>query len=518
MMVGVVSALALTISFFLMAQYLSHKRHLIKYMENLSNHLSLVIQQNLEPAMIRKDLQEVQTILRNLSYNPLIVKIMIVGKSGEVKFASDNDFIGKKLPVTEPTCQICHQHQVKDRSRTAVLSANAGRKVFRSVSPIKNQPSCHSCHGPQERFLGVLITDFSMTGLNNLISQEFKGMVVLFVAMFLALIVIVRILMGRMVLAPLAKLVQATKRLSSGDYSYQVTTKNQDEIGQLANSFNDMAGQIDQAIKEKTRVAVELDTLNKTLEKRVEEATRELRDLNQKLIRTETLSAVGNLASAVSHEISTPLGIVLGYVQVLISELEKDDPKQEDLRTIEKEAMRCKSIIEALLNFARPLSSEKISINLNHILEEILEFINFQPSLKKKITVNKMFAPNLPATIADPGQLKQVFLNLIMNALQAMPQGGELTVSTQANTGSYKGQGDGSIRIDITDTGKGIPAHLLNKIFEPFFTTKEDEGTGLGLAISYRIIEEHNGTITVVSQENKGTTFTITLPLRNHAD
>ena len=159
-----------------------------------------------------------------------------------------------------------------------------------------------------------------MAEVNNLISHELRSMTVSFAIMLLALIIIVRLLMGRMVLAPLGKLVRATQRLSSGNYSSRVAIKSQDEIGELANSFNNMASQIDQAIKEKTRIADELDTLNRNLGKRVEEATRELRDLNQKLIRTETLSAIGNLASAVSHEISTPLGIVLGYVQVLLSE------------------------------------------------------------------------------------------------------------------------------------------------------------------------------------------------------
>jgi two-component system NtrC family sensor kinase len=518
MMVGVVSTLAFTISFFLLIQFLFHKKHLIEYMENLSNHLSYVIQQNLEPAMLRKNSQEIQAILRNLSSTPIVSKIMIVDKSGEVKFATNNELLGEQLLGKDPSCQLCHQHQVKDRSNTAVLPDIGGKRVFRSVSPIRNRKQCHSCHEPQKKLLGVLISDFSMAEVNKLISQDLKGMMISFGVMFLALIVIVRLLMGRMVLAPLRKLVRATKRLSSGDFSYRVVPKSQDEIGHLADSFNEMARQIDQAIKEKTKIADELDTLNKTLEERVEEATSQLRELNQRLIRTETLSAVGNLASAVSHEISTPLGIVLGYVQVLLSELEKDDPRQEDLRIIEKEAIRCKSIIEALLNFARPPSSEKIAVNINDLLEEILDFIDFQPSLKKKITINKRLDPNLIWTIADPGQLKQVFLNLIMNALQAMPRGGELTVSTQNVAGSYKEQGNGSVRIDISDTGCGIPPHLLNKIFEPFFTTKEENGTGLGLAISYRIIEDHLGNITVTSQEDKGTTLIITLPIKDHAD
>jgi two-component system NtrC family sensor kinase len=351
-----------------------------------------------------------------------------------------------------------------------------------------------------------------MTEANNLISQDFKSMIISFSLMFLALIGMVRLMLGRMVLNPLEKLVRATQRLRSGDYSHRVDIKTKDEIGHLATSFNEMARQIGQAIREKTEMATELDILNKTLEKRIEEATHELRDLNQKMIRTETLSAVGNLASTVSHEISTPLGIVLGYVQVLLTELDENDPKREDLEIIEKEAMRCKRIIEGLLNFARPLSSEKVPVNINYLLEEILDFINFQPSLKKKITIHKKLDPQLPWTIGDPGQLKQVFLNLIMNALQAMGQGGELTVSTLDTTRTYNAPWDQAIRIEITDTGCGIPSHLLDKIFEPFFTTKHEEGTGLGLAISYRIIESHDGAIRVVSQEGKGTTFIITLP------
>jgi two-component system, NtrC family, sensor kinase len=230
----------------------------------------------------------------------------------------------------------------------------------------------------------------------------------------------------------------------------------------------------------------------------------ELEQAQSQLIRTEKLASLGQLAAGVAHEINNPLGTITIYAHVLMKSLEADDPRREDVDLIIKEAARTKDIVQGLLSFARETKLRPGPTNINELLEDVLGLLANQP-LFHNIKVKTTFSPDTPTINADWTQLKQVFLNLMLNAAQAMEGKGTVTLTTLARKRR--------IIVKVQDTGPGIPPEIMPRLFSPFFTTKE-KGTGLGLAISYGIIEHHGGTIDVQTELGKGTAFIVSLPMQ----
>ncbi len=249
---------------------------------------------------------------------------------------------------------------------------------------------------------------------------------------------------------------------------------------------------------------------SKRIYQQLEKSHRELQQSHQaleqaqfQLIRTEKLAALGQLAAGVAHEINNPLGTITIYAHILARSLDADDPRKEDIDLIITEANRTKEIVQGLLSFARETKLKPGETNINDLIEETLGLLVNQV-LFQNIKIKKTFGDDIPTLFADATQLKQVFLNIMLNAAQAMEGKGSLAIST-----AHEG---GVITIKIKDTGPGIVPEHINKLFNPFFTTKE-KGTGLGLAISYGIVERHCGQIDVETEMGKGSTFIITLPV-----
>ena len=235
-----------------------------------------------------------------------------------------------------------------------------------------------------------------------------------------------------------------------------------------------------------------------------------LQSAQNQLVRTEKLASLGQLAAGVAHELNNPLGTILLYAETMMGECSEDDPSCDDLRMIVSETKRCKRIVSDLLNFARqsPVISQPADIHA--ILQELIE-ISSRRSKTSLVNFETHLDPNLPIIEGDATQLRQALLNLMGNAIEAMPDGGTLTIRT-------RNEPPGMITVEIQDTGMGIPPELLSKVFTPFFTTKPvGKGTGLGLSIVYGIIKMHRGQINVQSKTGVGATFTITLPVRQPA-
>jgi len=229
----------------------------------------------------------------------------------------------------------------------------------------------------------------------------------------------------------------------------------------------------------------------------------ELEQAQTQLIRTEKLASLGQLAAGVAHEINNPLGTITIYAHLLLKGIDKDDPRREDVELIVNESNRAKEIVQGLLSFARETKLRPGPVNVNDLMEDVLGLVVNQ-SLFHNIKIRKSLFQGLPTIVADETQLKQVFLNIILNAAQAMEGNGKLSITTIPERKH--------IKVKIRDTGPGIPPEVVKNIFSPFFTTKE-KGTGLGLAISYGIIERHSGKIDVDTELGKGSTFTISLPI-----
>ncbi len=232
----------------------------------------------------------------------------------------------------------------------------------------------------------------------------------------------------------------------------------------------------------------------------------EKRELVDQLKHADRLATIGQLAAGIAHELNNPLTDILGFAQLAASQPDLPEETYRDLEKIVTSALYAREVIKKVLFFSRQHHPHVTLTHLNQIISEWIDFFRKRCD-QKGIEVILELAPNLPATRCDPGQLNQVLVNLVVNAIHAMPDGGILTLRT--------GMSDENICISVQDTGTGIKSEIFNKIFLPFFTTKEvDQGTGLGLSVVYGIIKEHGGTISVHSLEGKGSTFEIQLPRR----
>lgn len=287
---------------------------------------------------------------------------------------------------------------------------------------------------------------------------------------------------ARYLTRPLEQLSKATNAVGKGNFEVQLPASSRDEIGDLADSFNQMA--------------VELNSREMAL-----------KEAQTALIQSEKMAAFGQLGAGIAHEVKNPLAGILGLTQLSLRKTEENTPLSKNLTMIETETKRCKTVIENLLKFAR---QEKVTferIEINQVVEEATAIVAHQLGINH-IKIDKQLDSNLPQVTGNVNQISQVLLNLMINAQQAMEgKPGVVRVTTQRHNATH-------VELRVRDTGSGIPKDLLAKVFEPFFTTKPvGKGTGLGLSVSYGIIKEHKGDIRVASSLGKGTIFAITLPV-----
>ena len=284
----------------------------------------------------------------------------------------------------------------------------------------------------------------------------------------------------KLVLRPIGRIIRMSHRVVEGDLSARVGIRPPGEMGVLCREIDAMADAVAQR------------------EKQLELATR------QQIGRSEKLASIGRLAAGVAHEINNPLTGVLTFAHLLRQKENMDPQDRQDLDLIVNETTRAAEIVRGLLDFARERPAAKEPLNVNHVIEQTMRLIHSQKRVKQ-ITVKNDLAEGLPNVNGDENQLQQVLLNLSLNACEAMPDGGTLTISTSAQ--------DGKVLVKVADTGCGVEEEHLDRIFEPFFSTKPvGKGTGLGLSVSYGIIQQHGGTLEVESDQSKGTCFTIALP------
>jgi signal transduction histidine kinase len=289
------------------------------------------------------------------------------------------------------------------------------------------------------------------------------------------------LLVVRTISRPLQRITLAAVQVTEGEYGTEVDLrKSNDEIGLLADSFNEMSRKMAHDIEQ-------------------------LQQLNEQLIRTEKLAAMGTLAAGVAHEVNNPLASISSLIQMMQSKYNLDDRTRENLKLIQTQIQRITQVTKDMMNFARVRPAAKSAVDINDLIEKSLRLASFDKSFQK-LEITKNLGENLPRVFADGDQLQQVFLNLFLNARDALPDGGELEIDT--------GTEYSEVRIMITDNGVGIKSDDLKKIFDPFFTTKPaGSGTGLGLAVCYGIITAHGGKIEVLSNNSEGTTFFIALPV-----
>jgi len=318
-----------------------------------------------------------------------------------------------------------------------------------------------------------------------------------------ALVYLVSVRVARRISGPIHGMTLAAQRIAQGDYSQAVNEGGDDELGYLAHSFNTMTGELRLAHQALRESADEL-------ERKVEERTAELKRMQAQMIQSEKMVAIGKLAAGVAHEINNPLTGVLTNSSLMLEDLADDHPWREDIQTIVNETLRCRKIVKGLLDFSRQTRPQRTLLDLNQVVEDTLALVRNQTVFRNTRIVYAL-DPHLPTVLADADQMRQVVLNLVLNAAEAMVQGGELRLASSVDSAKK------AVELRISDTGPGIPDEVRVRIFEPFFTTKKT-GTGLGLAVAYGIIQRHHGEIRIETSRGRGTTFIISVPIGGTAD
>ena len=302
---------------------------------------------------------------------------------------------------------------------------------------------------------------------------------------------------------PLRAIVEATDKIAQGELDHRLRIASRDEVGRLARSFDRMTEDLQKA-------NANLVEWGRTLERRVEERTRELREIQDHLVQSEKLASLGKIAAGVAHEINNPLTSILINTHLMLEQGDRIAPFRENLTLMAEETSRCALIVRRLLDFARQTPPRMERARVNELIERTGRLLEVQAGVHH-IKIAMDLDPGLPTIELDRHQIQQVFWNLTINAIEAMPDGGTLTLI------SRPGATPGTVDVEVADTGVGIPRENLTRLFEPFFTTKSS-GTGLGLAVTYGIIERHGGTIEVKSEVGRGSIFTIKFPAVKEGD
>ncbi len=473
--------------------------------------VSETVSASIRHAMLKDERGDAYAIIDNVGRQAQIAHVRIFNKEGRITFSTVPGERGQLVDKRAEGCNSCHGDNESltvpiDALRARVYDGRQGR-VLSMVTPIRSSPDCttSACHAhPREKaVVGVLDLGVSLAPLDRDLSAFRRVSLLVTALLALLLCGIFWWVAKNRVVRPVEALVQATRRVAHDELDTELHVDSRGELGLLAASFNDM-------IRSLRRVEGELQALNEQLELKVEERTGELRAAQDTLVRTETLSSLGKLSASIAHEINNPLAGILTFAKLMIRTIEHGPVGEAERRTlvkqlalVQRETERCTAIVRNLLDFARERPMQLKDVDVNHVVDEVFSLVTNQVAILG-VEIRKDLAP-VPPVQADFGQLRQAFINIVINAIEAMGKGGILQVTTRPLPG------EGAVEIVFQDDGPGIPPELMVKIFDPFFTTKE-KGTGLGLSVVYGIVDRHKGHVSVDSDPGKGTRFTIRLP------
>ncbi len=512
------SLLAMMVVIFALLGYANirlHRQHLEEATLASAERVSDVIKRSTTYYMLRNDREGLYHVIQTMADEPGMVKVRILDQEGRVSYSTDATEVSHVLDKTAEACYGCHSQsqplaRLNRPDRFRIYRNGGGHRVLGIITPIENQPSCSNaaCHAhpADQQVLGVLDTNLSLAKADAQIAVSSVRSISYTAAAMLIVAVMSWLFVWWVVDKPIRALKKGTEHLSLGELGYQIEVRSQDEVGDLARSFNGMSLQLRAANEEIVSWA-------KTLEDRVDEKTKELSSAHDHGLHVEKMASLGKRAAVVAHEVNNPLSGILTYAKLLRkwvdsgqAEHEKREEAMQCLELIAAESRRCGELIKNLLSLSRTAPMNVQSTDLHAVIDRSLLLVRHQLELGG-IELQLAIAHDLPRIPCDPAQIEQVLIALIMNAIDAMPRGGNLWLD------AHLSDDETEIEIQVRDDGAGIAPEILPHIFEPFLTTKETgHGVGLGLAISRGIVERHNGHIEVKSEVGRGTTFVITLP------
>ncbi len=443
--------------------------------------ISNTIERSFRNAMLEGKSKEIQQMLEAVGGYHNIQEVKIFSPNGVILKSSERLTIGRQV---DPSTQ---KWFLEDRFKKPIKRRKEG--IFSVLFPLENEPRCFQCHGSTVKLNGVLAVDISMAQTQEKVEDLSKTMFLWAFGVTAILAVSLSLFLTHLATNPIQELIAIMERAERG-LEVRVEVKSSDDIGRLGEAFNSLLTKLERTRRQMERYHYE------------------------QMKRADRLASIGEMAAGIAHEIKNPLAGIAGVIQVLRKEQPIGDQKRAVLDEVLSQVERMDKAVRNLLSFARPPEPKMTLVDINELIGKLFDF--FAPQFARNaIATERKLATGLPWLTLDPDLIQQALINIALNAIQAMPEGGEFVVETR----SVKPEGDnpGSVEVLCHDTGKGISLENLSRIFNPFFTTRQ-QGTGLGLSITQRIIEQHGGEINVTSSLGKGTGFTITFPFPRSAE
>jgi len=449
-----------------------------EHLESVQTLLKTVVAAN----MLIGNREDIQRLIEMVGSKEDIKLVRIFDTDGVIHFSSNPDERGNHVGATELP-------RYRGATDPVILSTERGVVTHTLLQPMFNEPACHSCHPPEQKVLGILQISLSL-------DETWRRIAGLRRSALWATLIALAVIIGGISLSftlfigqPLDRLVAVMAQAERGDLGARSKADRGDEIGRLAGHFNEMVSKLDIAHQELERYH------------------------HEQLARADRLATIGEMAAAIAHEIRNPLTGISGVLSVLSRDFPGDDPRREVVRQSHLLIDRLNKSVEDILHYSRPSLPHFQPVDLGSVIKQSLSLVEGEARKARVRVVNQTTSgqgsdAESPIVNADPQQILQVSINLVLNALQATAAGGEVFVRTDVvdNHG-----GERRVRIEITDNGKGMTAEEVAKAFHPFFSTKA-QGTGLGLAIAKQIVEQHHGVIALYSTPGQGTRVRVELP------
>lgn len=468
---GTLLPLFVLIGFFSWQNLAQTEKHILENRRKSIALLTGIAKNGLYTFMLHGHGAEFQKLIENLISED-IDAVRIIAEDGTVLRSSFPLEAGKKITTEELRFLQLHK-------ASAFGYEPAGRGIYSHGEPIRNEKHCQSCHDPGKEILGILNIDISTKVTEQRIAAALEQAITAFIIMVIALSSVTVVLSILLVKNPLNRLRDSIKGAEADDLRSKIPLHGTDEASAITGSINAILSRFEKARSE--------------IEQYHSDEQREI----------EKLASIGELASAVAHEIKNPLAGISGALQVLAEDFPEDSPRKEIANEVLREIERLDSAVKDLIVFSTPPELHLILTDINAIIKKVSDSLKAQAG---KLNVTVDFVPaDVPDIMVDPDLIEKVFLSLSAHALNAMPDGGVLRISSQHKDASHE------LEITFSDTGKGIPEDDLTEVFKPRFSLKY-LGTGLGLAISRNIVESHKGRIEVESRTGSGSTFRIILP------
>jgi signal transduction histidine kinase len=450
------------------------EKHLIDATRESAELLLSTVEKSIFTSMAIGNSEDVQAILEQIGRTNEFAHLRIFHPDGTILKSSYPSEIGTQVSADD-------LRLFRDQDSYGIYQVG-GEGVLGMVKPIESDSRCYFCHGEGKKVIGVLNLNFSLADMARRIQDTSKFFFGSTIVIILLLSLGISFILIRFVKRPIQSMVEKMARVEEGDLSVRMQSDHNDEIGVLMRSFNSMVENLDKAKGE----------LEKYHYRQMERADR--------------LASVGEMAAGIAHEVKNPLAGISGAITIIADDFGKDDPRKEIVAEVLEQIKRLDKTVNDLLYFGRPGKPEPDYVDINELVKTTLFFISQHPEAKNIHRIKELTRDLAPVWVDDK-QIQQVLFNVILNAIQAMKEGGTLVIETDP----MESNGKDYVRVRVIDTGPGIAEEELEKIFVPFHTTKT-QGTGLGLPICRQLIEQHGGEIYLDSKPAEGTTVTILLP------